>query len=132
MTAEQPVPENTLLFPDKKEDGRYPVTDPQEPPVAYIDTNRSGSSFTATTADGADLCVSKRRGVLSRHWDIVDGTSAPLASQRSRWSLGTAVEMPDGRELSIKGNWTNRGWTMTDEQGNVLLAAEGERGLKAS
>lgn len=128
MTEQRPVTApDALAFADKKQDGAFPVTAPDGSVVARIEVNWSGSSFDATTAAGAPLCSGKHRSIFSNSWDAHDPAGALLASvRRSFWGNRKHLTLPDGRALTISGRAFSRDWTLTDQAGQVVVAADAQ------
>lgn len=114
----------TLLFPDRRIDGAFLVTDPEGNPVAKVTAAWSGGRFTVTSVDGGTLS----EGVTSRwwltgKWDVTDGDGAPLLTMTAK-SLrnAAAVDLACGGRLVVSGSAWRRGFVVVDQDGHTVLS----------
>ena len=116
---------NVLVFPDRRERGRYTVRDGQGRTVARIATTWTGTTFTASDADGQPLCAAAARWLgLSGTWHATgpDGQRL-LRVHASSLRRKATVTLPRGETLIVQGSVRRRDFTATDSAGRTLLTA---------
>jgi len=117
-----------LLLPDKIiPSGTSPVTLPNGAEVALIRwhawTNRARFEVLDPTG-GYELAHGRAEGFLRRDYGLyapADGTT--VLRLRISWlgpSGGSRVTLPDGRELTAKGNWLARKFAVTAADGSPV------------
>src|SRR4051812_32347048 len=104
-----------LVFPDRKQRGRFPVRDAAGALVALISTPWSGTSFTATDADLRPLCAGRAaRWRLSGRWVATGPDGGPLLELRkSTWRSSAELTLARGGAFTIQGSAWKRDFTIT-------------------
>jgi hypothetical protein len=104
-----------LVFPDRKQRGRFPVHDAAGALVALISTPWTGTSFTATDADLRPLCAGRAaRWGLSGRWVATGPDGAPLFELRkSTWRSSAELTLTRGGAFAIRGSAWKRDFTIT-------------------
>jgi hypothetical protein len=104
-----------LVFPDRKQRGRFPVHDEAGAVVALISTAWTSTSFTATDADLRPLCAGRAaRWGLSGRWVATgpDGASL-LELRKSTWRSSAELTLARGGTFAIHGSAWKRDFTIT-------------------
>ena len=115
----------TLLFPDRRIHGAFPVTDTHGNPVARVTATWSGGRFSVTTLDGGPMCD----GATSRwwptgKWQVTDAQGRPLLTVSAKPLRNTAaVHLARGRDLIMRGSPWRRDFAVLDEDGRTVLSA---------
>lgn len=114
-----------LAFPDRKEDGQFPVRGPDGQPVAHIAARWTGVSFTATDASGGPLCAgSVRRGGLSRKWTARGPGGRPLLRVTMGWTGSKAeVVLERGGSFQLRGSAWRRDFTVSRSDRAMVVSA---------
>jgi hypothetical protein len=114
-----------LLFPDRRIDGAFPVTDSHGNPVARVSAARRGSRFTVTSVDRRPLCAGgASRWWLSGKWQVTDADGAPLLTVTATPLRNRAsVRLARGGELTLRGSSWRRDFTLLDAAGRIVLSA---------
>jgi hypothetical protein len=117
--------QGTLLFPDRRLDGAFPVTDARGTPIARVTASWSGGRFTVNTLEDEPLCAgATSRGWLSGKWQATDAAGAPLLTMTAKPLRNTAVvHLARGGELIVHGSPWRRDFTVVDRDGRTVLAA---------
>jgi hypothetical protein len=116
----------SLIFAGRKQRGRYAVRAESGALKALVVLPWHGSSFTATTPEGATLC----KGRLSRYgfsgtWIVTGADGRPLLTTRWRWTGTTArVTLAGDRDLVLRTRLWKPGFTLTGPDGSELARAE--------
>jgi hypothetical protein len=117
--------QDTLVFPERRIRGAFPVVDAHGNPVARITAMWSGGRFSVTAADGAPLC----NGATSRRWpsgkwQVTDAQRRPLLTVTAKPLRNTAaVHLARGGELIVRGSPWRRGFAVVDQDGRTVLSA---------
>ena len=115
----------TLLFPDRRTRGRYPVTDVRGSVVAQITAGWSMTRF--TVADPSDRPLASAAtgwAGLSRTWHATLADGGPLLTLTARvFRAGATAQLADGTVLTVRGSAWRRDFTVTAADGTPLLLA---------
>lgn len=119
-----PVPQ-LLAFPDRKQDGRFPVKDETGKLLAHISVKWMGTSFTAADADDQPLCAASSGAMgLSSLWKATGPAQEPLLSVKKSWTGTSAVvALERGGTFSLRGSPWRRDFAVTDAEGGPLVTA---------
>jgi uncharacterized protein YxjI len=114
-----------LAFPDRRHEGRFPVTDQDGRVVARISARWSGTSFTVTDAGGRPLCAGTAgRWGLARSWRATGPDGRPLLSVTTSLMFTKAeVHIERGADFVVRGSAWRRDFAVTDVDGQTVLTA---------
>lgn len=116
-----------LVFPDRKTQGWFPVTDARGRPVARITAAWTGGRFTVTDPDDHQLCRGwATTAGLSGYWKVVGANDALmlLTVKVSLLRNRATVHLERGPQLVMRGNPWLTGFTVTDAAGREVLTGE--------
>jgi hypothetical protein len=118
-------PPEVLLFPDRKQQGRFPVRDGAARVVAQIATSWTGMSFAAIDSTGEQLCAGSTRGLgLSGRWRATNSAGAWLLSVTKGFSRSAAeLTLARGGVFVLRGSARRRDFAVTDVEARTVLAA---------
>ena len=114
-----------LAFPDRRENGHYPVTGATGAVVARIKPRWTSTSFVAVDADGAALCAGNATwGGLSPTWRATGADAGPLLAVTTKlFRSGATVRLESGAELVVRVSAWRRDFTVSDTSGVPVLTA---------
>ena len=117
---------DTLLFPERRVQGAFPVTDAHGNPIARVTATWDGGRFCVTTIDGGPMCDgATSRWWLSGRWDVTDAQGRPLLTVTARPLRNTAaVHLARGSDLIMRGSPWRRDFAVLDQDGRTVLSAE--------
>jgi hypothetical protein len=120
---EPPVAE-TLVFLDRKEQGRLPVRNLSGGLVAQIATSWTGVSFTAVDDTARPLCAGSARAFgLSRRWSATTPAGVGLlAITNSVWRSRAQLTLASGETFVLRGSTWRRDFVVTDTAGATVLS----------
>lgn len=115
----------SLVFPDRRQKGRFPVRDDDDQVVALISASWTGTSFAATDGDGQPLCAGATNWLgLSGRWQATGADGSPLlAVNKSFWRSSAEVTLQRGGSFVVRGSAWRRDFTVVDAFGETVLAA---------
>lgn len=114
-----------LVFPDRKEDGRFPVRDADGKPAAHISVKWTGITFTATDVADRPLCeASVGRSGLSNRWTATGPDRRALLSVKKSWT-GTSAEvaLERGGTFVLRGSPWKRDFIVTNADSATVVSA---------
>lgn len=113
-----------LVFPDRRIDGAFPVTDGHGNPIARVSAAWSGGRFTVTTIGGEPVCAgSTSRWWLSGRWQVSGADGTPLLAMTARPLRNAAdVQLARGGDLTVRGSPWRRDFTVIDDRGRTVLS----------
>ena len=114
----------TLLFPGRRIDGAFPVTDAAGDPVARVTAEWSGGRFSVTAVNGTALCDgATSRWWLTGRWQVSNADGAPLLTVIAKPLRNTAVvSLARGEEFAVRGSPWRQDFTVTDRDGRTVLS----------
>ncbi|MDP9100777.1 MAG: hypothetical protein M3N21_01300 [Actinomycetota bacterium] len=114
-----------LAFPDRRQDGSFPVRGVDGRVVARLSPRWTGSSFQAVDVAGAPLCAGSRLGWgLSGRWQVsgADG-SALMSVSKGWWRPEARAALARGGDYVLRGSAWRRRFVVTDVAGSPVLTA---------
>jgi uncharacterized protein YxjI len=121
-------PPAIFIFPARKVEGSFPVTDGRGQPIAHVTPASGGGRFTVTDLDGQLICQASTRWTSwTGTWQATRADGAPLLSVRPKLltlkDIAT-VRLERGGVLILHGNPWGRDFTVHDQHGRTVLTAE--------
>jgi uncharacterized protein YxjI len=115
----------TLVFPDRRHRGTFPVRDGGGRLVARIATRWTGTAFTAADADGHPLCAASTGWFgLRGRWRATGPDGRPLLQvDRSLLRPRATLTLAAGARFAIHGSVWRRDFSITDAAGLPVLTA---------
>jgi hypothetical protein len=119
------VAPSSLTFPDRRQGGRFPVTDATGTTVARISTRWTGTSFVASDANDRVLCeASTAWWGLSPTWRATGPDARAMLSLTTRLMRTSAsVHLERGGDFVVRGSAWRRDFIVTDVDGAPVLTA---------
>jgi len=117
--------QDTLLFPERRIHGAFPVTDAHGNPVARVTATWGGGRFSVTAGDGGPLCDgATSRWWLSGKWQVTDARGQPLLTVTAKPLRNTAaVHLTRGGDLIVRGSPWRPDFAVVDQNGRTVLSA---------
>jgi hypothetical protein len=116
---------SVLAFPDRKTDGRYPVTDSSGAVCARIQTTWTGTEFLAVDAGGQRLCRGQTHWFgFPAAWQVTGPDDGPLLSVTGKAGRNDRqVHLERGGDFIVRSPALRRRFTVTDAAGVLVLTA---------